>query len=126
MGGQNMKIGIPLFGKRVSPHFATAPELLVVLVEGQTVYSTSRLDFSRVSLTEKKRKIRDMGIETLFCGGIDNETKGWFEQRGIRVIGNTMGEATEVISSFLRGTERQDLSSQRDFKSLKRGRTRHE
>lgn len=118
-----MKIGIPLFGKRVSPHFATAPEFLVVLVEGQTVYSTSRLDFSRVSLTEKKRKIRDMRIETLFCGGIDNETKEWFEQRGIRVIGNTMGEATEVVASLLMETGRKDLAAEWRSNKSKRERT---
>lgn len=121
-----MKIAIPLFGKRISPHFATAPELLIVLVEGQTVYSTSRLDFSMASLVEKRRKIRAMGIETLFCGGIDNETKEWFEEKGIRVIENTMGEATAVLAGFLSEAGWKDLPRRNVFKKSKREKTRHE
>lgn len=96
-----MKIGIPLFGKRVSPHYSTAPELFVILTHGNTIYSTSILNLSRLSLTEKRRKLIALGIETVICGGIDEATREWLRQKNIRVIENMMGEAMEVLSGFL-------------------------
>jgi len=96
-----MKIGIPLFGKRVSPHYSTAPELFVILTHDNTIYSTSILNLSRLSLTEKRRKLITLGIETVICGGIDEATREWLRQKNIRVIENMMGEAMEVLSGFL-------------------------
>ncbi len=96
-----MTIAIPLFGERVSPHFSTAPELLVVLAGEQSIRTMMRFHFSQASLSEKKRKILSLGVEILVCGGIDRATRGWFEKRGIRVIPNAVGEAEEVLANRL-------------------------
>jgi len=96
-----MKIGIPLFGKRVSPHYSTAPELFVILTHGNTIYSTTILNLSQLSLTEKRRKLVALGIETVICGGIDEETSEWLRKKNIRVIENMMGKAMDVLSGFL-------------------------
>ncbi len=102
-----MKIGIPLFKDRVSPHFSTAPELFVFLTEGRDICSVSRFSISNLSLVGKRRKIVGMGIEILICGGIDRINKTFFEERGVHVIDNLMGKAMDVLACFLRGgTER--------------------
>lgn len=99
-----MKIAIPLFKERVSPHFSTAPELFVFLTRGRNVCSTSRLFFSDLSLVGKRRKIIGMGIEVLICGGIEEKNKTFFEERGILIIDNVVGEATDVLARFLTET----------------------
>ncbi|MEO0248670.1 MAG: hypothetical protein ABIN58_03805 [candidate division WOR-3 bacterium] len=96
-----MKIAIPLFGQSVSPHFSTAPEVLVVTFDGRKVGSASRLEFSKLSLVGKRRKLIGIGIERLICGGIDCVTKGWFEERGVRVTENVMGDAMEAVQRLL-------------------------
>lgn len=96
-----MKIAIPLFGQSVSPHFSTAPEVLVVTLDGREVGSASRLEFSKLSLVGKRRKLIGIGIERLICGGIDCATKGWFEERGVRVTENVMGDAMEAVQRLL-------------------------
>jgi predicted Fe-Mo cluster-binding NifX family protein len=96
-----MTIAMPLFGKRVSPHFSTAPELLVVLAEDQSVFSLMRFNFATTSLSEKKQKILSLGVDTLVCGGIDRATQGWLQKRGIHVIANVLGEAEAVLSNLL-------------------------
>lgn len=101
-----MTIAIPLFGERVSPHFSTAPELLVVLAQEQTICSRMRFHFATASLSEKKKRILSLGVETLVCGGIDRATCGWFEKRGIRVIPNAVGEADEILAERLGLLER--------------------
>jgi predicted Fe-Mo cluster-binding NifX family protein len=100
-----MKIAIPLFGKRVAPHFGTAPELLVVLVEGQKVCSRWRAPFSSFSLSEKKKTLFSLGIDALVCGGIDRATRGWLERRGVRVCADTIGDAMEALSCLLGDVE---------------------
>ncbi len=96
-----MIIAIPLFGERVSPHFSTAPELLVVLAREQSIRTMMRFHFAQASLPEKKKRIVSLGVETLVCGGIDRATRGWFEKRGIRVMPNAVGEAEEILTNRL-------------------------
>lgn len=97
-----MTIAIPLFGKRVSPHFSTAPELLVLLAEDRRISSSMRFDFATLSLAAKRQKILTLGVDTLVCGGIDRATQGWLQKRGIQVMANVQGEAEEVFSRLLR------------------------
>lgn len=103
-----MKVAIPLFGTRVSPHFASAPELLVVLAQEHIICSTMRFPFSMASLSEKKQKILSLGVDTLVCGGIDRETRRWLERRAICVMVNAAGEAEEILSHLLGLRRRSD------------------
>lgn len=45
-----------------------------------------------------------MGIEVLICGGIDRTNKAFFEEKGICVINNVVGEAMDVLVRFLTET----------------------
>jgi len=71
-----MTIAIPLFGRRVSHHFSTAPELLVVLAEDRRISSCMRFDFGTLSLEAQRQKILTLGVDTLVCGSIDKATHG--------------------------------------------------
>lgn len=96
-----MKIAIPLFGERVSPNFRTAPEIFVILSQEGIETSTLKFDISKLSLMEKKTKILSLNVDTIICGGIDADTRQWFELRGIGVIENVMGKAMEVFLNHL-------------------------
>jgi predicted Fe-Mo cluster-binding NifX family protein len=98
-----MKVAIPLFQERVSPHFSTAPEALLVQTEGGRVCATWKIDLAGLSATERRMRFVDMGIEALLCGGIDAVSRSWFEQRGIRVEADRMGNAREEIERCLNG-----------------------
>lgn len=95
-----MTVIIPLFGERISPHFSTAPEALVVESEGGCV-SMRKLDLSSLSLSERKAKIVSLGADMICCGGIDRATRNWFERKGIRVNYNLIGNAMEVVQRCL-------------------------
>jgi predicted Fe-Mo cluster-binding NifX family protein len=96
-----MKVAIPLFKERVSPHFSTAPEALLVQTEGGRVCATWKIDLARLSPTERRVKLLGLGIETLFCGGIDETSRFWFERQGIHVEDNRMGDAMEMLTTHL-------------------------
>jgi len=93
-----MKMIIPLFGDRISPHFSTAPEALLVQT-GDGAVSTWKIDLDLLPLPERKARIIALGVDVICCGGIDRATRAWFEKRGIRVEDNCMGDALE----FCRG-----------------------
>ena len=93
-----MKVAIPLFRKRISPNFLTAPDLLVVLAHGQCVDCTFLFRFAKLSSFERRKKLLSLGIDLLICGGIDWPTKFWLEKHGIRVVDNTRGEVVEILS----------------------------
>jgi predicted Fe-Mo cluster-binding NifX family protein len=96
-----MKVAIPLFKDRVSPHFSTAPEALLVQTEGGRVCATWKIDLARLSPMERRIKFLGLGIEALFCGGIDETSRSWFERQGIRVEDNRMGNAMEMLNGHL-------------------------
>ena len=98
-----------MFGKRVSPHFSTAPELLIVLAQGRSICSTLRFHFSRLSPSGKMKRLLSLGVEVLICGGIDAATRKWLEKRGIRVIDNMVGEAMEVLPRLLNDIGRKEI-----------------
>jgi len=97
-----MKVAIPLFDNRVSPHFFTAPELLLVQIDGRTVCSTLKIPLENLSPSRRKAKILALGPDTLLCGGIDSETRRWFERQGVRVTDNQMGDAMEIFDRHLK------------------------
>jgi len=96
-----MKVAIPLFKDRVSPHFSTALEALLVQTEGGRVCATWKVDLAHLSPTERRIKFLGLGIAVLFCGGIDETSRSWFERQDIRVEDNRMGNAMEMLDRYL-------------------------
>lgn len=96
-----MKVAIPLFKDRISPHFSTAPEALLVQTEAGRICATWKIDLTRLSSAERRGKFLSLGIETLFCGGIDETSRSWFEKHGVCVEADRMGNALEMLKSLL-------------------------
>jgi predicted Fe-Mo cluster-binding NifX family protein len=99
-----MKVAIPLFENRVSPHFFTAPELLLVQIDGVDICSSWKIPLENLSPSRRKAKILALGLATLLCGGIDGETRRWFERQGVLVKDNQMGNAMEILDRHLNPT----------------------
>lgn len=96
-----MKVAIPLFKERISPHFSTAPGALLAQTEGGRICTTWRIDLAHLSPAERRGKFLSLGIEVLFCGGIDEASRSWFEKQGVRVEDNRMGDAMEILERYL-------------------------
>ncbi len=96
-----MIVAVPLFGKRISPHFSTAPELLVVQSLDQVIRSKMRFSLSKSSLSERRNKLLSLHVQILICGGIDKATREWLERRDICVIADAIGEAEDVLLKIL-------------------------
>lgn len=94
-------VAIPLYGERVSPHFSTAPQLMVVVLQQERPNSTIILPLVQSSIVERRNKLLSLGVTTLICNGIDQATHGWLERRGVRVVDNIVGGVEEVLNRLL-------------------------
>jgi predicted Fe-Mo cluster-binding NifX family protein len=101
-----MTIAIPVFRRRVSPNFSTAPEVLVVQSDGHTIWSRLRVSVAQASLDERKKRLLALGVDTLICGGMDRATQDWFERRKVHLLTNIVGDVQEVLSKVMGLRER--------------------
>ena len=98
-----MKVAIPIFGPRVSPRFDYAPALLLFNLEDNRVVESEKFSLQAWDRLQRLQKLRELGVKTLICGGIDGNSAQILSDYGIRVIAWVAGEADEAMRCFLQG-----------------------
>ena len=96
-----MKIAIPLFKERVSPHFGASSKVLLVEARDATLHQETVLDVRGEDAMEIARHLVDLGVEKLMCGGIQSHYKDWLTRKGVTVVDNQRGMAREIIQRIL-------------------------
>ena len=126
-----MKIAIPLFGTRISPRFDHTKKFLLVSAEnGKIIERQELLTEGWTSLTRIKR-LRELGVDTLICSGIDCFSARQLNFNGIRIYSWVTGEAEDALRSFLEGRLEPGFMMASDIHQhgrwrFKRGRLHHE
>lgn len=98
-----MKLAIPLFGPRVSPRFDYAPRLLVLSLKEGKVVSGKEIPLNPLEAWQRVEKLKELGVEIVICGGIDEGSKCWLVDHETQVIPLVTGEVNRVIKDFLAG-----------------------
>jgi predicted Fe-Mo cluster-binding NifX family protein len=99
-----MKIAIPTFGARVSPRFDCAREIAIVTVGEDGLLQRSELTASDWLPRERIRRLLELGVDTVLCGGIDRWTTMAFQSAGVTVYGWVAGEVGDALDALLQGT----------------------
>ena len=97
-----IKVAVPLFKGRVSPHFGASPKVLLVMIDHSVIQSEATWDVGAESPMEMARRLAAMGIQYIICGGINRTYKDWLVRNGITVVENQRGVATEIIKKLLK------------------------
>jgi predicted Fe-Mo cluster-binding NifX family protein len=97
-----IKVAVPLFKDRVSPHFGASPKVLLVMIENGIIQSEATWDVGGNSPMEIARRLVSLGIQYIICGGIHRTYKDWLIGNGITVMENQRGIAMEVIKTLLK------------------------
>jgi predicted Fe-Mo cluster-binding NifX family protein len=98
-----MRVAIPIFGPRVSPRFDCAPGLLLFSLEAGKVVGSEKFSLQAWDRLQRLQKLKDLGVQTLICGGIDGHSAQVLSDYRIRVIAWVAGEADEAMRCFLEG-----------------------
>jgi predicted Fe-Mo cluster-binding NifX family protein len=96
-----MKIAVPLFGNRISPHFGASSEILLVETQGAKVTRKSMIDFGTDNPGQMARRLVQAGVDRIVCGGIQRAHKQWLLDNGIQVMENQKGPAEKLVDKMI-------------------------
>jgi predicted Fe-Mo cluster-binding NifX family protein len=98
-----VKIAISLFDRRVSPRFDCAGDFLLASVENGEIVERRRLSSSGWNRQERVKRLSELGVDTLICGGIDRFSARMLIFYRVRIYSWVTGMAEDALRSFLKG-----------------------
>ncbi|MBN2560238.1 MAG: NifB/NifX family molybdenum-iron cluster-binding protein [Phycisphaerae bacterium] len=98
-----MRVAVPTWTGRVSPVFDVAKRLLVVTLDGGGEISREEAAIEEGLLTARAKRVAQLGVDVLICGGISVPLEAMLVSAGVRVIPHTCGTVEEVIQAFASG-----------------------
>jgi predicted Fe-Mo cluster-binding NifX family protein len=98
-----LRIGMTVWQQRVSPLFDVASELLLVDAEGAVETARTSVALPERELPRRVRRLVDLGVDVLVCGGISQPLAGMVRASGIRLVPFTAGPVEQVLHAFLQG-----------------------
>lgn len=98
-----MKIGIPIWGDRISPVMDTASRLLIVETDGQKEASRFETYLEVQDLPSRCFRIQRLGLDVLICGAISLPFLRRLMSLGIHIIHGISGHPEDVLVAYLQG-----------------------
>ena len=98
-----MRIGIPVWGHRVSPVMDTAERLLLLDAAGEPDAPRREIALGQAPAAPRAQAIANLGIEVLICGAISRSLAEMLALSGVRVVPWISGEVDEVLEAFCCG-----------------------
>lgn len=98
-----VKVAIPIFGDRISPRFDCARQILVLELRGKEIFGRQEISKEGWLPYSEAAAMKELGINTVICGGIRHWDLFSLKGQGIRVIPHVFGEIDNVINLFLAG-----------------------
>ncbi len=97
-----MRVAVPLFKDRISPHFCTSAEVLLVDIKGERIIDERKTYWEELTPSEKIEKLKLWKVNVFLCGGITTFNKRKIKSLDIEVISELRGKAKEVLEQWLR------------------------
>jgi len=96
-----MKIAMPVWGGRISPVFDASRRLLVVALEDGQEAERYDVPLDEESLPARARRVSDLGIDVLICGGISRALSALLIDLRIEVVPWISGGSEQVLAAYL-------------------------
>lgn len=99
------KVLICLHGIDVTPRFDLTTEVFIATVgEGGAVREERTLVLPQASVEKLCHMILTEGVQTVICGGIEDEYYQYLVWKRIRVVDSVIGPCDRVLERLCRGT----------------------
>ena len=99
-----MKIAVTYENGEVFQHFGHTENFKVYTVENGKILSSEIISSNGTGHESLAGMLKNLGVETLICGGIGGGAKVALAQEAITVYPGTSGSADDVVKSLLDGT----------------------
>ena len=92
---------IALFGERISPRF-DCTQAFKLITSSKSAITEQHTETIRDHMPIMKvRRLADLKVDTLICGGIDESTREDLHACGIKVLDNLKGKVDDAVSSYI-------------------------
>ena len=98
-----MKVAMPVWEGRISPVFDAARRLMVVDVIQDMEIKRREVPLGGVSPLYRVRRMADLGVDVLICGGISRSYVDLMDAFTIAVVPWITGEPEQILTAYLRG-----------------------
>jgi predicted Fe-Mo cluster-binding NifX family protein len=98
-----MKIAVPVFENRISPRFDYASNIVLYSIAGQKISGRKEISCEEWNDKERVSQLKNLGVDTLICGGIPDYLLDGLTNNGIKVIPWVAGDIGEALTLFLQG-----------------------
>lgn len=99
---RRVRIAVPLFNERIAPHFGASAKVLLVEMQGGSVLQKTERDLGVGAGIDLARRLLNLRVDRLVCGGIQRSCKEWLIQKGVSVQDNQKGSVDELIETLTR------------------------
>ena len=101
LGAISMKIAIPVFNTKISPRFDITQGFILLQIEKSNITKREKLPTNNWPSSAKIKRLVDMDVDTLICGGIDLESMQQLNFNGIKIYSWITGEIEDAVTRFL-------------------------
>jgi predicted Fe-Mo cluster-binding NifX family protein len=98
-----MKVAITEHQGRIAPVFDTCRRLKVFVQTEDGDVMISDEDWSSLGRHNRAARLKELGVETLVCGGISCRLEQLIDLHGIKLMPWVAGEITEVLGALREG-----------------------
>lgn len=98
-----MRTAIALFGTRVSPRFDCTENFMLITVDRQKITQKYTEKIRERIPLGKIRRLAELKVEAIICGGIDENTRENLHFHKIKVWSDISGEAEDALFAFIKG-----------------------
>ena len=97
-----MRIALSVFNGKISPRFDVAPVLRLYEIKKRKITNEKEISCEGWNDIERVRRLKEMGVEVLVCGGIPNDLFETLLNNNISVVPWVTGNVQDVLKKFLR------------------------
>jgi predicted Fe-Mo cluster-binding NifX family protein len=98
-----VKVAIPRFGEEVAPCFEYSATIAIFTIEQSRIANQTDFVLQSQQSFDRFRLLRDQGVDTLICGGVENRFEDLIRDNGIEVISWVVGNVDELLNLFIKG-----------------------
>lgn len=98
-----MKVAIPRFAEKVAPCFEHSATIAIFTLRGGRLVDQVDFSFQSGEALDRVRLLKDQGIDTLICGGVQDVYEDLVLAAGINVVSWVSGDVESLLKQFLKG-----------------------
>ncbi|MBN1551571.1 hypothetical protein JW979_08885 [bacterium] len=116
-----MRIGLPVWEKRISPVFDSASTMWIACSGSGNDYHWETHDLPEGPMIYRIQKLLQLNIDVLICGAVSRCCLQLLNGYGFQVVNWVCGDADEVVKAFLAGHSLQETHAMPGMRNWGRG-----